>query len=324
MEYGRVPGIDKPISRLVHGCIMVTTEDLDYSFGLLDAAYENGYNAFDNANVYGREREKALGLWAKDRGLRDKVVLLTKGAHHNSDRRRVTPFDITADLHDSLARMETDYIDLYVLHRDDPNVPVGPIVEILNEHQRAGLIHAFGGSNWSHERIAEANAYAQEHDLTPFAVTNPQFSLVEQIEEPWEGCISIGGEQGEAARAYYAKNDIPVFSWSSLARGFLSGRYTRASIDALPDDCDELCIRCFKSDANLERLDRAHALAKAKGLTVPKDATAYIFSQPLNLFALVGCENADELRENAEAQALRLTQEESDWLDLTTDEKPGS
>jgi hypothetical protein len=197
MQYGRLPGIDKPISRLVQGTVPLDPDDLDASFALLDAVHELGCNAFDTAHVYGNgDRERMLGRWIRERGLREKVIILTKGAHHNADRRRVTPFDITSDLHDSLARLQVDAIDLYVLHRDDPEVAVGPIVEVLNEHRKAGLIDAFGGSNWTHERIRAANVYAEAHGLTPFVVSSPQFSLAEMVEPPWTGCISIGGPSG--------------------------------------------------------------------------------------------------------------------------------
>src|SRR5690606_6316038 len=117
--------------------------------------------------------------------LRDKVVIVGKGAHLNRDRRRVTPWDITSDLYDSLARFQTDCIDLYLLHRDDPDFPVGPIVEVLNEHLRAGRIGAFGASNWTVERIQAANAYAAEHGLEPFVASSPNLSLADQIKEPW-------------------------------------------------------------------------------------------------------------------------------------------
>src|SRR5438132_7659596 len=155
MKHGNVQGITKPISRLVQGTVMLRAATLDASFQLLDEVFAAGGNTFDAAHHYGNgECERVLGQWLASRGIRDQVVILTKGAHHSIDRRRVTPFDITADLFDSLARLKTDHVELYVLHRDDPNVPVGPIVEILNEHHRAGRIGAFGGSNWSIERIA--------------------------------------------------------------------------------------------------------------------------------------------------------------------------
>ena len=109
MQYGNIPGLDKPVSRLVQGTIMVTTDRLEEGFAVLDAAREVGINTFDTAHVYHAGRnERAFGLWVEARGLREKVVILAKGAHHNQDRKRVTPFDISADLHDSLTRLRTD------------------------------------------------------------------------------------------------------------------------------------------------------------------------------------------------------------------------
>ena len=203
MENGHVPGIDKPISRLVQGTIMVSDDDLPGSFALLDAVYDQGVTAFDTARHYGNGNEAVVGRWVRERGLRDRVVIVGKGAHHSPERNRVTPEDIADDLDESLRQFGFDTIDLYLLHRDDPSVPVGPIVEALNEHQRAGKIRAFGSSNWDHERIAEANAYAEAHGLIPFAASSPQFSLVEQVDAPWPGCISIGGPNGAAAREWY-------------------------------------------------------------------------------------------------------------------------
>ncbi|MEZ4634705.1 MAG: aldo/keto reductase [Caldilineaceae bacterium] len=85
----------------------------------------------------------------------------------------MTPTTSPRDLHDSLARLQVDFVDLYLLHRDNPAVPVGPIVEVLNEHHKAGKIGAFGGSNWSPARIAEANAYAAANGLKPFVASSP-------------------------------------------------------------------------------------------------------------------------------------------------------
>jgi aryl-alcohol dehydrogenase-like predicted oxidoreductase len=151
LNYGRVPGVEKPVARIVQGTVMIGYEeegDEERSFALLDEVFAHGGTTFDTAHQYGGgDCERTLGRWVRDRGLREEVVVIGKGAHHNEDRKRVTPFDITADLYDSLARLRFDYIDLYLLHRDDPSVPVGPIVEILNEHKAEGRIHAFGGSN---------------------------------------------------------------------------------------------------------------------------------------------------------------------------------
>ncbi len=316
MKYGHVPGIDKPISRLVQGSMMVSSRDLDTSFALLDGIFELGCNTYDMAHVYGGgDVERTFGLWMRERGIRDELVLLTKGAHHNQDRNRVTPFDITADLHDSLARLQVDKVELYLLHRDDPGYPVGPIVEILNEHRAAGLIDAFGGSNWSYERIAEANAYANAHGLTPFTASSPQFSLAEMVEAPWAGCISISGPAEVAGRQAYAESGLALFTWSSLAGGFFSGRYRRDNLDTLTEGQDRLVIRSYCSEANFDRLERAQQLADQKGLTLPQVALAYSQRHPLNLFSLVGCRTPEEFADNIVALETPLTEAEIVWLE---------
>lgn len=320
MPYGRIPGIDKPISRLVQGTIMVSSKDEENSFRLLDDIFELGCNTFDTAHVYGNgDNERTVGKWIRERGIREQVVILGKGAHHNQDRRRVTPFDIAADIHDSLARFKTDYIDLYLLHRDDPSAPVGPIVEALNEHLRAGRIRAFGGSNWTHERIQAANDYARKNKLTPFVASSPNFSLAEQVKEPWPECVSISGPQGAAAREWYAQSQIPVFAWSSMAAGFFSGRFTRNNLDTFTDWQDKLCVNCYCYEDNFKRLDRVRALAAEKGVSVSQIAMAYALNQPMTVFALVGCRTRAEFQSNLEAAGLKLAPQEIAWLELRTD-----
>ncbi len=323
MLYGGVEGIEQPISRLVLGTMIINTGDLERSFELLDAALEFGCTTIDTAHVYGGgNSERAIGRWLEERGNRDKVVVLSKGAHHNSDRKRVTPFDIASDLHDSLARLRTDYIDIYMLHRDDTDVPVGPIVEALNEHLEAGRIRAIGGSNWTHQRIQEANEYASAHGLVPFAASSPNYSLVEQVEDPWgPGCVGLGGPDQAKARAWYEKTQLPIFAYSSLGRGFFSGRITRENFEESKEDgvIDGACLRAYCHEVNFKRLDRVQILAEEKGMTVPQIATAYIMNQPLNVFALVGAANRDEFKANAAACELKLTPEECAWLDLRSD-----
>jgi aryl-alcohol dehydrogenase-like predicted oxidoreductase len=242
-------------------------------------------------------------------------VVVGKGAHHNRDRARVTPFDITADLFDSLARLRTEYIDLYLLHRDGPSVPVGPIIETLNEHLDAGRVRAFGASNWSTERIQEAQEYASARGLVPFAASSPNLSLAVQAKAPWEGCVSISGEDGKAARRWYAQHEMPLFAWSSLAGGFFSGRFTRENLDAFDTYLDELCVETYCFEDNFARFDRARTLAEDRGLSVPQVALAYVLGQPLDVFALVGCNTGEEFADNARAAAVSITPEERRWLE---------
>ncbi|MGQ0603613.1 MAG: aldo/keto reductase [Anaerolineales bacterium] len=317
MLYNHIQGLDQPVSRLVQGVITASTDTQDSAFRLMDAVWELGGNAFDTAHIYGQgESERTLGKWIRERGARERAVIITKGAHPDGDgRARVTPDDITQDLMESLERLQIETIDLYLLHRDDPSVPVGPLVEVLNEHHRAGRIRVFGGSNWSHMRLREANEYATAHSLTPFGLTSPNFSLAEQVAPPWEGCQSISGEAGRAAREWYAQRHMPIFAWSSLAGGFFSGRFRRDNIDTFTDYFDKLCVTSYCVEANFVRLERAQAMAHAKNVSLPQIALAYVLNQPLNLFALVGSRTGEEFRANAEACAVTLTPAELAWLE---------
>ena len=319
MPYGRLPAIDRPLARVVQGTTMLGTAlDEDASFALLDRVRAAGGTTFDTAHVYGNGRcETMLGRWLQARGVRDEVVLLGKGAHHNAERQRVTPADITADLHESLDRLQTDHVDLYMLHRDDPAVPVGPIVDVLNEHQNAGRFHAFGGSNWSTARLAEANAYAHANGLAGFVASSPQFSLAEQVTEPWSNTVSIGGPAHEADRAWYARERLALFCWSSLASGFFSGRFRPDNLDTFTSTPDLTCIRAYASDANFQRLARAEQLAEERGLTVAQVALAYVLHQPLDLYALVGPFTPEEFEADVVAATLDLTPAELAWLDLS-------
>lgn len=318
MHHSEVNGVELSVSRIVQGTMMLTMAEPESSFALLDAVFEAGINAFDTAHIYGGgDCERTLGAWIAERGLREKVVVLGKGAHHNADRRRVTPFDIAADLHDSLARLQMDRVDLYLLHRDDEDVPVGEVVQALHEQLKAGRIGAYGASNWRHERIAAANAYAEKQGLPPFVASSPHFSLAQQIEQPWPpGCLSISGPSQEAARAWYAQSQLPVFAWSSLSAGFFSGQWTADAIAAMPEDSEHLFIRCYRNEENLERLRRTERLAAVRGKTVPQVALAWLWHQGLNVFALTGGRSPAEVQTTAAALDIRLSPSECDWLDL--------
>ncbi len=316
MGYGTLLGLEKRVSRLVQGTVMVNSAEETGSFRLLDEGYALGCTAFDTAHVYGDgDNERTVGRWVRSRGLRDEVVIIAKGAHHNADRKRVTPFDITADLHDSLTRFGFDELDLYVLHRDDPAVPVGPIVETLNEHRKSGKVRAFGASNWSQARFEEANRYAAEHGLTPFAVNSPNFSLAEQVEEPWPGCVSIGGPSGKVARAWYQEQRTPLLTWSSLAGGFFSGRFRRDNLETFTSYLDKLCVSSYCYEENFRRLERAEQLAQEKSVSLPQLALAYVTSQPLDIYALVGCNSGAEFEVNLGALGLELSEAECGWLE---------
>lgn len=308
MRYEQFPPLGRKLSRLVLGSMVFSREALDTTFELLDAWRAIGGNVVDTAHVYGGgESERALGLWLKERGCREEIVILTKGAHHNADRRRVTPEDITCDLRDSLARLRVETIDLYMLHRDDPTVPVGPIVEALNEHLCAGRIRAFGASNWTPARLEEANAYAASCGLQGFVASSPNLSLAVPNEPVWEGCISACDAE---SKAWYARTRMPLFAWSSQARGFFTGRFS-------PDRPeDETMVRVYYHPDNWERLRRATQLGQRRGFTANQVALAWVLHQTFPTFPLIGPQNVAELRSSCAALELELSAEEVGWLNL--------
>ena len=317
MLYSNIPGIDKPVSRLVQGTMWMNTGNLDAAFATMDAFLAAGGNCLDTAHIYGvGDNERAVGQWIHSRGVRDEVVILAKGAHHSEDRERVTPFDIQSDIHDSLARFKVDHLDLYLLHRDDPTQPVGPIVETLHAAKEAGQIHAYGGSNWSVERLKAANAYAAAHVLTPFVVSSPQFSLAVQHVPPWINCVSLSGPAGEPARAWCQQSGVKLFVWSSLAGGFFSGRFRRDNLDTLTERYDQLAVKVYCIEENFQRQDRAQELAASKGVTVPHIALAYVYNQPECIHALSGARSPEEVRVNVEAAEIEFTEEEIAYLEL--------
>jgi aryl-alcohol dehydrogenase-like predicted oxidoreductase len=312
MKYHPFPPLGRDLSRLVLGSMVFSLEALDLTFELLDTWMMLGGNIVDTAHIYsGGNSERAIGRWFQEPGApsawRDELVLLTKGAHHNADRRRVTPEDITCDLRDSLARLKTETIDLYLLHRDDLDVPVGPIVEALNEHRRAGRIRAFGGSNWSPERLEAANVYAAAHGLEGFSASSPNLSLAGQNEPVWADCLSASDPR---SRAWYTRTQMPLFAWSSQAGGFFTGLYS-------PDNLEnEDMARVYYSDGNWERLRRATELGQHRGFTANQVALAWVLHQPFPVFALIGPHTVEELKSSVAALDLELTPDEVRWLNL--------
>jgi aryl-alcohol dehydrogenase-like predicted oxidoreductase len=314
MKKINISGTAKQISPVVLGTMIIGLKNYDESCALLDDALALGINTLDSALVYGGgDSERAVGKWMQERGNREKLFIITKGAHPNRDRSRVTPFDISADLMDSLARLKTNYIDMYMLHRDNLSKPVGPIMDVLNEHHKAGRIRAFGGSNWTHSRIAEANDYAKANGLVLMTASSQNYGLCEQVEDPWgPGCVTISGPKEEEARAFYKNTGMPVFAYSSLGRGILSGRTTRENYK---EALDGAALKAYAHEVNFQRLDRCRNMADKKGVSVPQIALAYILNQPFKVFPIVGAASKEELLEIVAAADIVLTKEECNWLD---------
>jgi aryl-alcohol dehydrogenase-like predicted oxidoreductase len=322
MKFDRIPGVDKPVSRLVQGCMMLHPNKAETNLPLLDAVLESGINTFDSSRVYGGGAcDKAFGHWVRSRGVRDEIVLMDKGCHPLKKQTRVTPDGLTEDLHICLDHLGFDEIDIFAFHRDDPDVPVGELIDRIDDHIRAGLVHAWGVSNWTFDRFRAACDYAKDSGKTPPALVSPQYSLVACAESPWPGCLTITGDDHAEERAWYAENDTPVFNWSSLARGFLSGRYTRENLAPPAEGAEEtdkdapLLRRCFATEENFARLERARQMAKRRGVSVPQIALAWLLCGELNCFPLIACWKPEEAADNAQAVEIELSPKEVHWLE---------
>lgn len=301
MKYGQVDGVEKEVSKIVMGTLF--SGELDAAAPVFDCFVEQGGNSFDTARHYG-VAELVFGEWMKSMGVRDETIIITKGAHTPN----CNPETVTKELAESLERLQTDFVDIYFLHRDNPDVPVGEFVDVLNEHKNAGRLGVFGGSNWSPKRMDEANEYAAHHGLAGFTVLSNHMSLARMVEPPWPGCLAASDAE---SRAWLAERNVPLFSWSSQARGFfVDGRADPIELS------DPELVRCFYSDDNFERLSRARQLAEKQDVSTISVALAYVLHQPSPTFPIIGPVSVEEAQTSMRALDLRLSTDDVRWLNL--------
>jgi 1-deoxyxylulose-5-phosphate synthase len=314
MRYLEISGLDTPVSIIGLGTSTTAfTTEGNEATDLLEEFLAAGGNLVDTAHIYGvGKSEQTLGSWLEESGRRSEVILITKGCHPTVDPddvfgkpwvSRVTPEAIRADLSESLERLRTDHVDLYLLHRDDETVDPGPLMETLTEEQERGRIKVFGASNWSVERIAEANAFAARNGLNGFAVSSQGLSLARPTVMRYPGTLFAD----DAIRQWHQTTGFPLLAWSAQSAGLLLGQ----SPSDAPDDA-----RAYISDENFERLRRAQELGEAKNATGLQVALAYVLLQPFPVVGLVGPSSVSHLEEALGGLDVDLTPEEIEYLDL--------
>ena len=300
MLYDGSLGIGKKVSIMAIGGMILNTAP--EATAIFDAFFAAGGNVLDSAYVYGKgEIDRLLGKWVNSRGVREQVVVIAKGAHTPHCR----PHAIAPQLEESLDRMQTDYADLYFLHRDDPAVPVGEFVDMLDELCGKGKIRKFGGSNWTLARMDAANAYARSHGKRGFELLSNNFSLAEMVAPMWAGCISSSDPD---SMAWLQRTQTPIFAWSSQGRGFFTDRAGRDKLD------DPTLVNCWYSDVNFARRDRVHELARRLNVSPAQVALAYLFVQPFPVFPLIGPASLEELRDSMGTLKVDLSVGDANWL----------
>jgi len=304
MKMLHIPDLGRSVSRLGMGSMIFSLERKALVFELLDAFRRHGGNLIDGAEVYGGGKsEVAIGQYMAERNCRADWVILDKGC---ASVELVTPENIRKAIAGNLSRLATDYIDIWVSHRDNPAVPVGDLVETLNDERAKGRIRAFGGSNWTAVRIREANEYAAMHGLMGMCLSSPHVCLATAKEPFWQDCT----QASDADIAWHAESKIPFFAWSSQGRGFF--------LDSSgPNDPNADLRRVYHGiPENFEKLRRARELAKSQGVAAVQIALAYVLNLPAPTVALVGPATVAEVDSCVQGSEIRLSQAEMDWLTL--------
>jgi aryl-alcohol dehydrogenase-like predicted oxidoreductase len=309
MTYGPIAGVPTPVSRLILGGLFFSDETRATANRMLDRFVAAGGTAIDTAHAYGQgQSERGLGRWLRAHGTRDRLTIITKGAHPYppDEPYRVSSAHIDRDLPESLERLGLEQVDLYLLHRDDERVTVASLIECLTRHIRDGQIRAYGASNWTTDRITAANVYATSRNVVGFAASSPNLALATPREPIWPGCLSIADD--EDALAWHRQHQFPALCWSSQARGFFASQGGRDQVS------DSDLARVYDTTTNWARLERARHLAERYGSTPTQVALAWVLGQDFPTFALIGPRSVAELDDSLGALDLQLSAEELRWL----------
>ena len=306
MLYGEIAGLEKKISKIILG----NDKQKKYSSAskLWDFYYENGGNAFDNSIYYrGGESEKFLGKWIKSRGLERNIVLISKVGEESSQ-----PSEIFSLLQTSLERLQSNTVDILILHHHSKQVPINEYVDALNEIKSSRKIKLFGISNITKERFDESLKWSKTNNKTPFSIINNQFSLAKMEKPLWPDCLSIYNDD---YIKYLESNKITNFAWSSQARGFFIKENVLQKF--LRREFHRYLKNCFYSLENIERKKRAEKIANKYNCSANDVALSWVVDQRFPSYAIIGSKNINQLNFSINSINIKLTEDEKTWLNLT-------
>lgn len=307
-----MPGTGLEVSALGYGVAGFGTHvkgaDADR---LLAAFVDGGGNLVDTAHCYAYwlegglgASERELGACLSRLGVRDRVIVATKGGHPDGGAAYPKPdmyisaAVIASDLDESLERLGLDSVDLYYLHRDDPRVPAAEVIEILNVEVGRGRVRYLGASNWAVSRIAVANAHAAAHGLRGLVVSQVQWSLAVPT---W----TIGPDPTiryvtPSDAAWHVASGVPIAAYSATANGYFAGVGHESG--------------SFASPENELRCARAVELAGRIGCTPTQVALAWLLHQEPTVVPLFSTVSVDHLSEAMGATEVALSAEGVEWL----------
>lgn len=289
------------------GNVLGWTIDEKTSFAVLDAFIDHGFDAIDTADVYsawaegnqGGESETIIGNWLQARpGLRDKIRLFTKvGSDMGGEERKgLSQRWIDQAVEESLARLQTDYIDLYFSHWPDPDVPYQETLAAYGKLLGDGKIRSIGASNLNYEQLVEALTVAQQPGLPSYQVLQPEFNLYDR--EGFSGDL----------QQLCIHADIGVVTYYSLASGFLSGKY-RSEAD-LHKSQRGGGIGKYLNSRGLAILDALDDIAITHRASPSEVALAWLLRQPGVTAPIVSATSVAQVESLARAATLQLSDEE--------------
>jgi len=272
---------------------------------LLDAILDAGFNTIDTADVYSRwvagnkggESETEIGNWLKQSGKRDQVIIATKvGSEMDSGRKGLKKDYIIKAAEDSLKRLQTDNIDLYQTHYDDPSTPVEETLRAYDQLVQDGKVRAIGTSNMSVERLHESLKVSVEKGLVSYQTLQPEYNLFdrEKYETTYEPFI-------------IKDKNIGVITYFSLASGFLSGKY-RSEKD-LRGSSRAGTVKKYLNERGFRILKALDEAAAQYNTSQSAIALAWLIARPSVTAPIVSATNLDQLNEFAKAANLKLSDE---------------
>jgi len=288
------------------GNVFGWTVDEAGAYSLLDAMVDAGLNFIDTADVYSRwvpgnqggESETLIGKWLKRSGKRDRVMIATKvGMEMGPDARGLAPAYIRRSLDASLARLQTDYVDLYQSHKDDPDTPLTDTLAEYAKHIESGKVRAIGASNYTAVRLSEALIAAERHDLPRYESIQPEYNLYNRA----------GFETG--LQGLVKTQQMGTINYYALASGFLSGKY-RSAADAGKSARGQKIVETYLNERGLRILKALDEVSEDAGCTPAQAALAWQIAQPGITSPIVSATSVAQLDELVKAASLTLTHDQ--------------
>jgi aryl-alcohol dehydrogenase-like predicted oxidoreductase len=320
MKYKNISGTDIEISSICLGTAnfgtVVKEED---AYTLMDSFIDNGGNFLDTAHIYNdwipgekSRSEKIIGKWMKSRKNREDLIIGTKGGHPLFDapfKPRLTKEELSKDVKESLEYLQTDYIDVYWLHRDAPNVDIAEIIDILTGFQKEGYIRYFACSNWRVERIKEAVEYAKGITANGFVSNQMQWSLAKINTENQQDKTLVGMDKD--MMRFHNETMMTALPYSSQAGGFFS-KLSGKDISELPDNI----IKLYQNSYNIKTFNKIKEISADNNISINAVSLSYLTSyKSFPTVPIVGCRNTRQLDDSLKSLSLNMPADVINWLE---------